>query len=169
MTAADLPRAVDEAGKSTSGGGRPSAGDATRALALPHLPYGDAVVAELAAARVQAPEVVEAGLRTGLGVHAALFLRLVWPPKHPGLSEAVRAEGMSLAWSHVTGWSAHTARDSRVLDVDTLADPVLVADAAAHFTRHGLGRPYLAPFAARWQYALELDIALVHFDERPTR
>ncbi|MFC3347330.1 hypothetical protein ACFOOM_07750, partial [Streptomyces echinoruber] len=102
---------------------------------FPHLPYADAVYTALAATG-QTPEVLESGLRQS--AQGVLFLRLVWPPGHTSLGRAVRGEGLSLVWSHHSGWSAHTACDSRVLDVDTLAAPRLLAHAARHLAAHGL-------------------------------
>lgn len=134
--------------------------------ALPHLPYGDAVHAEVVASGLRPPEFVEAGLG-GLGSHRVPFLRLVWPPDHEGLGEVARADGLTLRWSHTAGWSAHTCTDYRALPVDTYAHPLLVADAAWHFALYGLGgAEWVEPFEARWEYARDLDLALVHYAER---
>lgn len=150
-------------GKDTGDGTQPSAGGSTRALAvLPHLPYGDAVFAELAATSY-APQFVEAGL--GQGAHRVLFLRLVWTPGHLGLGDAARADGLTLRWSHASGWSAHTSYDSRVLPVDPFAEPVLIADAAQHFAEHGLASEWVEPFEARWEHAGVLDAALSAWED----
>jgi hypothetical protein len=142
------------------------AGEATRTLTLPHLPYGDAVHAELAAAGLL--PVLEAGVRRDTPSHPELYLRLSWVPDHPGLSEEVRPHGLTLAWSHVTGWRAHDrSGDYVLLDVDALAAPKVVQEAGSHLARYHLdGAWEPSDPAARWEYALELDIALVHFDER---
>ena len=157
-------------GKSTQGGGLPSVGDATQALALPHLPYGDAVYAELAAAGLR-PDVMEAGLRaSGSGGCTELFLRLVWLDENPALGEAVRPYGLTVAWSPLTGWAAHVADDAgdldALLDVHELAAPALVVDASRHLAKHGTRTSWVPPANGRWEHAVHLDIALVAFDER---
>lgn len=152
-----------------------SVGEATWALTLPHLPYGDAIHAALTAAGLLPavldagllPAELDAGLQNGKRGAGELFLRLLWLPGSRRLGETARADGLTVAWSHVTGWSAHDRHGGRVLlDVDTLADPALIADAAQHFTRHGLAHGWVSPFAARWSEAVYLDIALCNFDER---
>ncbi|MGW1039359.1 hypothetical protein [Streptomyces sp. NPDC002547] len=166
MSAIDERPAAAAPGKSTHDSSQLSVGEATWALTLPHVLYGDAVHAELTAAGL-VPAVLDAGLQTGRRGAGELFLRLVWLPGSRRLGEAARADGLTVAWSHVTGWSAHDRQDRRVLlDVDTLADPALIADAVQHFARHGLARAWVAPFAARWSEAVYLDIALCNFDER---
>ncbi|MFJ5156366.1 hypothetical protein ACIQCF_33360 [Streptomyces sp. NPDC088353] len=154
-------------GQSTRDGSRPSVGDATRALTLPQLPYGDAVHTALAEAGL-APEVLESGLRTGLRGSAELFLRLVWPPEHSTLGWAVREYGLTLAWSHVTGWSAHDRYgDCLLLDVDALTAPDLIREAVAHLTCHRMAGGWEpSDRMARWSEAVYLDIALAHFDEK---
>ncbi|MGI5443797.1 hypothetical protein ACQEV4_42595 [Streptomyces shenzhenensis] len=165
MTAIEETR-TDGAGQCTRGSSRLSVDDATRALTLPHLPYGDAVRAALDAVGLW-PSAFEAGLRTGRTGASELFLRAVWPAGAPLLGEIARPGGVTVAWSHVTGWSVHNAyEDVVLLDDDALADPAVIADAARHYARHGLDRAWRVPRQARWEYALELDIALVHFDER---
>jgi hypothetical protein len=153
-------------GKCTRDGSQPSVGDATRALTLPQLPYGDAVHAELAAAGLP-PDVLETGLRVD-GGKRELFLRLTWTPDHPGLSEEVQPHGLTLAWSHGSGWTAHDRHsDYILLDVDVLAAPKVVQEAGSHLARHHLDSSWEpSDRLARWEYALELDIALAHFDER---
>ncbi|MFJ2303799.1 MULTISPECIES: hypothetical protein [unclassified Streptomyces] len=158
------------AGKSTRDSRRLSAGEATRTLPLPQLPYADAVHAALAEARI-APDVVEAGLRNDQPRNPRsrpeLFLRLVWLPDHAALASAAAEEGgLTLRWSGVTGWSAHNHADVRLLPVDALADPALIVDAARHYARHGLTKQWVHPFEARWSEAVYLDIALTRFDER---
>ena len=93
----------------------------------------------------------------------------MWPAGSPGLTDAARARGLTLAWSHVTGWSVHDAEENcALLDVDALAAPELVADAARHHTRHGVdeARPWVPPVDGRWSEAVYLDIALGLFDEK---
>lgn len=164
MNAIEETSAAAEVGKDTGDGTQPSAGASTQALAVfPHLPYGDAVFAELAATSY-APQFVEAGV--GQGAHSVLFLRLVWLPGALVLDEVARADGLTLRWSHVSGWSAHTAYDSRVLPVDPFAEPVLIADAAQHFAKRGLASEWVCPFEARWEHAHALDVALAAFEDR---
>ena len=162
---ADSVRPVSD-GKSTLDGGRPSVGDATRSLSLPQLPYRDAVYAELAAHGI-APEFLETGLRGKPGL-PELYFRLVWTPGHPVLDDAVEPYGLTLAWSHVTGWSAHDCEGGRILlGLDVLAAPKVVKEAAEHLARHRLGDGWEpSDRTARWEHAVYLDIALCHFDER---
>jgi hypothetical protein len=159
-------RRASDVGKSTRNGDQPSVGDATRALTLPQLPYGDAVYAELAAHGL-APEVLETGLRSKPGL-PELYVRLCWTPGHPVLGDAVEPYGLTLAWSHVTGWSAHDCHGGHILlDLDVLAAPKAVKEAGEHLARHHLDDAWEpSDRTARWENALYLDIALVHFDER---
>lgn len=166
--------AIDETaaatvGKSTQGSSQLSAGDATRLLMLPQLPYADAVYAELLAVCMP-PACYEAGLRLGLTGSSELYLRAVWPAGAPLLDDAVRGRGLTIAWSHVTGWSAHDAEENcQLLDVDALADPRLIAHAALHLAEEPLDSDQLwkpPPGPARWSEAVYLDIALHRFDER---
>ncbi|MEU0110165.1 hypothetical protein ABZ313_33075 [Streptomyces sp. NPDC006251] len=165
MSAATEPA---QHGKSTQGSSQLSVGEATRTLTLPHLPYADAVLAALDAAGLQ-PAAVEAGLRRGRTGTPELYARAVWPAGSPALSDAARARGLTVAWSHVTGWSAHDAEENcALLDVDSLAAPELVADAAQHHARSGVdeARPWVPPAEGRWSEAVYLDIALSLFDEK---
>ncbi|MFF0138025.1 hypothetical protein ACFYRN_16510 [Streptomyces sp. NPDC005227] len=159
-------------GKSTHDRTQRSVDEATRTLTLPHLPYADAVVAELDAVCMP-PAAVEVGMRDPHMSHPELFLRAVWPAGASALDERVQDQGLSLSWSHVTGWSAHDADSQCVLlDLDTLADPRLIAHAALHFAEEPLtgGETWTPPPGPdRWAFALELDIALVNFEERETR
>ncbi|NUP19847.1 MAG: hypothetical protein HOZ81_27965 [Streptomyces sp.] len=154
-------------GKSTHDSGQLSAGGATRALTLPHLPYADAVHAALRAVEV-VPDLVEVGVRTEtFDGQRELFARLEWLPGHDDLVPAdVQAAGLVVHWSHLAGWSVCAGADVVVLDADDLADPALIADAALHAAVYGLAEKWVIPFEARWQYARELDSALVEFDER---
>lgn len=170
MSAIDETSAAATVGKSTLDGGRPSEGDATRPLLmLPQLPYADAVHAELLAACMP-PPFFEAGLRKGHTGSSELYLRAVWPVGVPLLDDAVRGSGLTIAWSHVTGWSVHDADENcALLDVDGIAAPALIAHAALHFAEEPLegGEPWTPPDGpGRWAEALFLDIALARFDER---
>ncbi|MCH5677860.1 hypothetical protein [Streptomyces gilvus] len=150
-------------GKSTFGSGQLPVGEATRTLSLPQLPYGDAVHAELTAHGLM-PGATEAGVRG----KSELFLRLSWPPGHQALGEDVDEHGLNLVWSHVTGWSAHDRHgEYLLLDVDVLAAPKVIHEAALEFTQRHLDATWQATDrTARWEHALYLDIALVNFDER---
>lgn len=162
------PAAAD--GKSTRGSSRLSAGEATRMLMLHQLPYADAVHAELLTAGMP-PAFLEAGVRYGSRGAPELYLRAVWPAGTVLLEDVVRRTGLTIAWSHVTGWSAHDAYDRcLLLDVDVLADPSLIAHAALHLAGEPLdggARWTSPPGPARWSEAVYLDIALAAFDERP--
>lgn len=156
-------------GKCTRDSSPLSVGEATRTLALPQAPYADAVYAALDAAGM-APEVIEVGLRDTRPRTPELFVRLVWPAGHPALAEAVTGKGLTLAWSHVTGWSAHNADgEAELLDVDALADPRLIAGAAEVLTAQDLTR-WSPPddLPGRWSEAVYLDLALVRFEEGGT-
>lgn len=149
------------AGKCTQGGLLP-VGGATRALALPHLLYADAVHADLADAGMP-PEVLEVGVR---GTSSpVLFMRFVWTAGSARLDSGV--PGLVLAWSHVAGWSAHSADAAELLDVDPLADPLVLALAALDLAAQPLAGPWSPPDGAgRWPQAPALDAALIAFDER---
>lgn len=150
-------------GKDTGDGTQPSAGGVHPAPTFPHLAYGDAVHAELAAAGLP-PDVLDTGVRTETpGRRRELFFTLSWLTGHPDLSDPT---GLDLIWSHLIGWAARIDNTVRVLDVDELAAPAVLADAALHLAVHGLEQEWVIPVQARWEDALELDIALVHFDER---
>jgi hypothetical protein len=167
MTAIE-ERAAVTPGKSTRDRTQRSVGDATRDLTLPHLPYADAVVAELDAVCMP-PVAVEAGLRDARPGAPVLFMRFVWPAGTALLDDGVREKGLTLAWSQVTGWTAHNAEDkAELLDVDTLADPRLIALAALDLAEQDLSLRWSPPDGAdgRWTEAVYLDIALVNFDDR---
>ncbi|XUL91029.1 hypothetical protein ACQ86D_34010 [Streptomyces galilaeus] len=160
-------------GQSIQGSSQLSVDDATRDL-LPQLRYADAVHAEVLAVGMP-PAAVETGVRDtvprpGAMSRPELFLRAVWPAGTTLLDDRVRDRGLTLAWSPVTGWSAHDAYDNcRLLDVDALADPRLIAHAALHLAEEPLDEGVLwAPPSGlgRWSEAVYLDIALHHFDER---
>jgi len=169
VTAIEETRAVDGAGKDIHGG-KPTVDGVHPALPWPHLTYGDAVHAELVA-RGLGPDVMEAGLRTGTEGGRELFLRLVWLPGHPALGEAVRTDGLIVLWSPLTGWAGRAEDDDGehvvLLDVDELAAPELLADAARHLAAHGVADAWVPPADGRWEHARALDNALAHFDERP--
>lgn len=163
MSAATEPA---QHGKSTQGSSQLSVGDATRTLALPHLPYADAVLAALDAV-CMSPAAVEAGLRSLRAPE--LFMRFVWPVGTALLDDGVRDQGLTLAWSHVTGWSAHNADGAaELLDVDALADPRLIALAALDLAEEGPDLKWSQPdgVAGRWSEAVYLDVALGLFDEK---
>lgn len=168
MTAIE-EQAADVAGKSTRDSVALSVGDATRATS-PHLRYGDAVDRALSALEFL-PDTVEAGMRKESGPHGVreLFLRLEWLPGHDDLiPDDVRASGLVVQWSHLAGWSVRSGDDLVAVDVDDLADPALIADAAMHAALHGLRCSCEKPDAGlgRWEHAVYLDIALVAYDER---
>lgn len=169
MTAIDEAAGVGS-GKSTQGSSQLSVGDATWALTLPQLPYADAVYAELLAVAMP-PSCFEAGLRRGRTGAEELFLRAVWPVGTSLLDDRVRPHGLTIAWSHVTGWSAHDADENvALLDLDVIAAPRLVAHAALHLAEEPLddGKPHTLPpglAAGRWSEAVYLDIALARFED----
>ncbi|MFE7966941.1 hypothetical protein ACFU0X_28505 [Streptomyces cellulosae] len=166
MTALD---AGTSAGKSTRASGQLPPGDATRALSLPQIPYADAVYAALLDVGLQ-PSAYEAGLRRGRTGTPELYVRAVWPSGAPALADPARPRGLTVAWSHVTGWAAHDADEQcALLPVDALAAPELVADAARHHAAHGIDpdQPWAPAADGRWTDAVYLDIALTRFGERP--
>lgn len=158
-----------ESGKSTRDSGRLSPGEATWALMLPQLPYGDAVHAQLLGVCMP-PASFEAGVRRGLTGAEELYLRAVWPAGTHLLGDKVREYGLTIAWSHVNGWSAHDIDEHcLLLDVDALADPLTIAHAALHLAEEPLdgGEPWTPPpYAGRWDDAVYLDIALANYDEQ---
>ncbi|MFE3855268.1 hypothetical protein ACFXPN_29570 [Streptomyces griseorubiginosus] len=168
MTAIDEAAGVGS-GKSTQDSGQLSVGDATWALTLPQLPYADAVHAELLAVAMP-PSALEAGVRRGRAGGDELFLRAVWPAGTALLGDPVRPYGLTIAWSHVTGWAAHDADGhTLLLDVDVLAAPALIAHAALHLAGQRLdgGESWTPPPGpARWGEAVYLDIALAHYEDR---
>ncbi|GGN47240.1 hypothetical protein [Streptomyces fuscichromogenes] len=144
--------------------------DATRAT-QPHLPYADAVHAALAEIELL-PDLVEVGTRRE-GMHSGrlqppeLVARLEWLPGHDDLATlAVQVEGLVVEWSHLGGWVIRSGSDLVVLDVDDLADPATVAEAAMHAALCGLRCSCEQPLPGRWKHAVYLDIALVAYDER---
>ncbi|MGC5034138.1 hypothetical protein ACPXCS_06085 [Streptomyces sp. DT190] len=165
MSAATEPA---QHGKSTQGSSQLSVGEATRTLAVPQAPYADAITAALDAVSMP-PAALEIGLRRVRTGASELYLRAVWPADSPALAAPARAHGLTVAWSHVTGWSVHDAEENcALLDVDALAAPELVADAARHHARHGIdeARPWVPPADGRWSEAVYLDVALGLFDEK---
>jgi hypothetical protein len=147
-----------------------SVGDATRALTLPHLPYGDAVHAALHAAGI-VPDTLEAGCRVDGANYGRsrleLFLRLEWLPGHEDLAAPHRTTGMALEWSHLVGWTVRFGDDLAVLAADELAAPDLLVAAVLEAATDGFDFVWTPPpGAGRWDHALELDIALVNFEDR---
>jgi hypothetical protein len=156
-------------GKSIHDSGQLSVDDATRAT-LPQTRYADAIDAALAEL-VLLPDTVETGMRSEPGgPQRELFVRLEWLPGHDDLvPPTLQADGLTVQWSHRAGWSARTADDLVVLDVDELADPAVIAEAAMHAALCGLRCSCVrSPQAstARWDHAVYLDIALTAYDER---
>jgi hypothetical protein len=130
----------------------------------PHLPYGDAVHTALVAEGLR-PDVTEAGRRERRA-ERELYLRLVWLPGHEDLEPDLARDGMSLVWSHLGGWAAHSHLDVRPLLIDALASPAAVVEAALNLTQDGIGCTWEpADRRARWADAGALDMALVAFDE----
>jgi hypothetical protein len=163
-------RAAAAPGKSTCDRSQRSVGNATQALTLPQLPYGDAVHAALHAAGI-VPDTLEAGCRIDGSSYGhsrqELFLRLEWLPGHEDLAAPHRATGMGLDWSHLIGWTVRFGDDLVVLDVDELAAPDLLVAAVLEAATEGFDFVWTPPpGAGRWDHALELDIALVNFDDR---
>jgi hypothetical protein len=171
VSAIEESSAVAEVGKGTSVGIQPSAGESTRALTdSPHAPYADAIHAALRAIEVL-PDLVETGLRVEVfDGQRELFIRVEWLPGHDDLIPApLRALGLVVQWSHLAGWSVRSGDDVAGLErTDDLADPAVIADIAMHAVLHGLSCTCERPDpGGRWEFALELDIALVNFEERP--
>lgn len=132
----------------------------------PHVAYGRAVYADLVSEDLR-PAVFEVGLSESDTGGRELFLRLVWPPHHPRLGVKAQESGLVLRWSHVHGWSAHDLdATSGLLDVEVLAEPLLVTDVALHLAEHGLGCEWVPPFLARWEEAPALDAALAAWADR---
>jgi len=140
---------------------------ATRAT-LPHLPYADAIHTALVALGM-VPDVLETGVRVETGSpRRLLFLRLEWLPGHDDLVPyAAQAGGLVVEWAHPGGWSARVGDDLTVLDLNEIADPAVVADAAMHSAlcgpQCGCER---SDGGVRWEHAVYLDIALAAYDER---
>lgn len=150
----------------TRDGSQPSVGSVTGCLTLPHLPYGDAVHAELCGSGLE-PDRVDAGVRREPGGPRELYLTAVWSPGHSDLDRSAWPDGLTVSWSHLTGWSAHDGDTVRGLgDVDALAPPVLIADAVLHLAVHGLDIAWVPPVGGRWEHAGALDAALDTFTER---
>ncbi|MDX3748697.1 hypothetical protein [Streptomyces sp. AK08-02] len=169
MSAPGETSTVGTAGKDTPGGDQLSEATSTHTVVTalwPHLAYGDAVHTELAAWELH-PEVMEAGVRAaGPRGRQELFLRLVWPAGHLDLAEDVRPDGLTLAWSHVTGWSLHTLDVGRLLDVDEFVAPAVLAEFALHLAEHGLSGSWEpGEDTERWEHAGVVELACVLFDE----
>jgi hypothetical protein len=154
-------------GQSIQGSGQLSVDDATRDT-LPQLRYADAVHAALRAIEVL-PDAVDTGLRVeDLNGPRELFIRLEWLPGHDDLvPDALSKAGLVVRWSHLAGWSACSGAELVDIDVDELADPLTVAEAAMHAVLCGLACACEKPPPGRWEHAVYLDIALVAYEERP--
>ncbi|MFJ2514664.1 hypothetical protein ACIQJX_35155 [Streptomyces griseoviridis] len=158
--------AIEEttAGKCTRG----AAGDATR-LALPQAPYADAVHAALTTLRTL-PDLVDVGVRREqLSGPGELFIRAEWLPGHDDLLPVrVREAGLTVQWSHVTGWSLVSGDDLAIpTALDVLAAPEVVAVTAMHAAVHGLVCvcESLPDPGARWEHAAALDAALARYED----
>lgn len=157
----DTACAAGVVGKDTRGGSQPPLGGVHPATdpTLVHLPYGDAVWAELVTVGL-VPDVVEAGLRMEEPQGPReLFLTLSWLSGHPDLADPT---GMDLVWSHLTGWAVRTGHDVQTLTlISTFAAPALLADAVLHTATEGLGRAWEpADPLAEWEHTRSLDLAL---------
>ncbi|MFJ9382117.1 hypothetical protein, partial [Streptomyces sp. NPDC101455] len=148
------------AGQSIQGSGQLSVDEATRDT-LPHLRYADAVHAALCAFEVL-PDFLDMGLRVeDLHGPRELYIRLEWLPGHDDLvPDALSKAGLVVRWSHLAGWSACSGDEVADIDVDELADPVTVADAAMHAALCGLDCACEKSPLGRWEHAVYLDIAL---------
>ncbi|MFI1030772.1 hypothetical protein [Streptomyces sp. NPDC020951] len=167
MTAVEEARSAGASGKSIHDSGL-SVDGATRAT-LPQQRYADALHAALDALQLL-PDTLRAGLRIEppRGPRE-LYVELEWLPGHDDLvPAAAQMDGLTVAWSHLAGWSVRCGPDVVALDVDKLAAPTLIADAAMHAALYGIGRgrPEPPDPGARWEHAVYLDIALVAYDER---
>lgn len=158
---------TDTAGKDTSGGGQPSGAASTHTVVtalLPHLAYGDAVHAEVAEWELH-PELMEAGV--GVAARSGrpeLFLRLIWPAGSIDLGEDVRPDGLTLSWSHITGWSARSGDSGLLLSLHEFAAPPVVAEAALHLVEEGLDCGWTPdPGADRWEHATATRTACLLF------
>lgn len=154
-------------GQSIQGSSQLSVDDATRDT-LPQLRYADAVHAALAAIEVL-PDTLDMGLRVeDLNGPRELFIRLEWRPSHDDLvPDALNKAGLVVRWSHLAGWSACSGAELVAIDVDEIAAPVTVAEAAMHAVLCGLSCTCEKPPPGRWEHAVYLDIALVAYEERP--
>lgn len=155
------------AGKDTPGGIQLSGAESTHTVAtapLPHLAYGDAVYVEVAEWELH-PELMEAGV--GVAARSGrreLFLRLVWPAGSIDLGEGVRPDGLTLAWSHITGWSARSGNGELLLNLHEFAAPPLVAEAGLHLVEDGLDCGWTpGPGADRWEHATAARTACLWF------
>ena len=169
MSALEETDTAGTAGKNTRGGIQPSGAAFTHTVVaafMPHWAYGDAVHTELAAWELR-PERLDTGVSTAEpGGRRELYLRLIWPAKSADLGEDVRPDGLTLAWSHITGWSAHSGDNELVLYADEFAAPSTVAEIALHLVEDRLDCGWQpGPDAVRWEHAVVADLACVLFDE----
>ncbi|MEV6544428.1 hypothetical protein [Streptomyces sp. NPDC051665] len=160
-------QSAGSSGQSIQGSGQLSVDDATRDT-LPQLRYADAVHAALGAIEVL-PDALDTGLRVeDLNGPRELFIRLEWLPGHDDLvPDALSKAGLVVRWSHLAGWSACSGAELVDIDVDDIADPVTVAEAAMHAVLCGLGCACEKPAPGRWEHAIYLEIALANYEERP--
>lgn len=165
MSAIEETRTAATVGKDTSDGAQlsASAGEST----LPQLPYADAVHRALCALEVL-PDSVETGVRTEIfDGQRELFVRVEWMPGHDDLvPDVLRTAGLTVQWSHLTGWSVCSGDELAELAVDDLADPDTIADRCMHAVLCGLGCACEKPQSGRWELAAALNAALTAYDER---
>lgn len=169
MSAIEETDTAGTAGKDTRDGIQPSGATSTHTVVaafLLQLAYGVAIHAEFAAWELR-PERLDTGVSTAEpGGRRELYLRLIWPAESEDLSEDVRPDGLTLAWSHITGWSAHSGDNELVLHANEFAAPSTVAEIALHLVEDGLDCGWQpAPDAVRWEHADLADLACVLFDE----
>ncbi|MFJ4631589.1 hypothetical protein [Streptomyces sp. NPDC088847] len=163
MSAIEETRTAATVGNGTGGGIQSPSGGAT----LPQLPYADAVHRALCAIEVL-PDSVETGVRTEIfDGQRELFVRVEWMPGHDDLApDVLRTAGLTVQWSHLTGWSVCSGDELAELAVDDLADPDTIADRCMHAVLCGLGCACEKPSPGRWERAAALNAALAAYDER---
>ncbi|MFJ5217246.1 hypothetical protein ACIP98_21300 [Streptomyces sp. NPDC088354] len=110
----------------------------------PHIGYADAVHGALGSACVE-PDVMSVTVTSG----QELFTTLRWA------STAALPRGLRLVWSHINGWRCDdpTTGDPRLLPVETLAAPVVIAAVAALLLT---GEREVPPSEERWVLADQL-------------
>lgn len=130
---------------------------------LPHVPYAEAVYANLAGADMR-PSLIEVRSTEDLD----LTMRLVWPPAHHGLSLPEWEGGLYLRWSSVTGWWAAKGPEGldQLLLRFTAATPEPSAVTAAVFllAEHGLAYESPGTDLREWPGARALGHAIVEWE-----
>lgn len=164
MSAIEETRTAATVGKDTSDGAQlsASAGEST----LPQVPYAEAVHRALCAIQVL-PDSVETGVRVEVfDGQRELFVRVEWLPGHDDLvPDALRTAGLTVQWSHLTGWSVCSGDELAELAVDDLADPDTIAERCMHAVLCGPGCDCEKPAPGRWERAAALNAALTAYDE----